>query len=72
MALNWAMLNPNRIPVPMNHEMTILTVDSGAEVKLMIPDAEDESVKLELWASGKLYLTDQRVRCLVFLLHSLR
>ncbi|TFK18076.1 hypothetical protein FA15DRAFT_675565 [Coprinopsis marcescibilis] len=37
MALNWAMLNPNRTPIPLPGEMTITTIDSGVEVTITIP-----------------------------------
>ncbi|KAG2013060.1 hypothetical protein CC2G_009996 [Coprinopsis cinerea AmutBmut pab1-1] len=37
MALNWAMLNSNRTPVPLPNEMTITTVDSGVDVVVTIP-----------------------------------
>jgi hypothetical protein len=75
MALNWAMLNPNRIPVPLPHEMTVTTIDSGVEISLMIPDAPPTASSnaggsggiKRLKANGKLYLTDQRVRFTVSL-----
>src|SRR5258705_12248011 len=77
MALNWAMLNPNRIPVPLPQEMTITTVDSGVDISLTIPDhaavadekptgassAGGSSGIKYLKSNGKLYLTDQRVCC---------
>ena len=70
MALNWTMLGPDRKPVPLPNEITILTITSGAELSLSIPDAPPSggstsggsggSRKLEEF--GILYLTDQRVR----------
>lgn len=65
MALNWVMLNPNRIPVPLPHEMTITTIDSGVEILLTIPTAAStgggSGGTKRLKAHGKVYLTDQRV-----------
>ncbi len=71
MALNWAMLTPNRTPVPLLHEMTVTTVDSGVEVSLSVPDAPPTGNSAsggsggakKLKGYGKLYLTDQRVSC---------
>ncbi|KDR84322.1 hypothetical protein GALMADRAFT_205992 [Galerina marginata CBS 339.88] len=68
MALNWAMLNANRSPVPLPNEMTITTVDSGVDISLSIPDAPPSGSSSsggsggakKLKASGKLWLTDQR------------
>jgi len=64
------MLNPNRIPVPLPHEMTVTTVDSGVEISLMIPTTTTGSTSSaaggssggikRFKANGKLYLTDQR------------
>jgi hypothetical protein len=70
MALNWVMLNPNRIPVPLPQEMTVTTIDSGVEISLTIPDVPPTGASnaggsggiKKLKAYGKLYLTDQRVR----------
>ena len=70
MALNWTMLNPNRTPVPLPNEMTITTIDSGVEVSLTIPQSTSSSssstagsaVPAKRKATGKAYLTDQRVR----------
>jgi len=70
MALNWTMLNPNRIPVPLPREMTIATVDSGADITLYIPDAPPSAPNAKsggsggtrkLQAAGKIWLSDQRV-----------
>jgi len=70
MALNWTMLHPNRTPVPLPNEMTITTVDSGVELTLTIPQSVSSSssstagsaVSEKQTATGKAYLTDQRVR----------
>ncbi|KJA29623.1 hypothetical protein HYPSUDRAFT_174378 [Hypholoma sublateritium FD-334 SS-4] len=67
MALNWTMINPNRSPVPLPHEMTITTIDSG-DLALTIPDSSPSSSSTaggsggvkKLKATGKVYLTDQR------------
>jgi len=70
MALNWTMLNPNRTPVPLPNEITIMTVDSGADLSLTIPDTPPSTSatsggsggERKLKGIGKLFLTDQRVR----------
>jgi hypothetical protein len=70
MALNWAMLNPNRTPVPLPGEMTIATVDTGVELLLTIPNAPPSADSIsggsggckKLKALGRIWLTDQRVR----------
>ncbi|KAF9000232.1 hypothetical protein BDQ17DRAFT_1391338 [Cyathus striatus] len=70
MALNWTMLNPNRTPVPLPHEMTIITVDSGVELSLTIPNvpptgraatAGGSGGVEKLKAIGRVWLTDQRL-----------
>lgn len=71
MALNWTMLNSNRSPVPLPNEMTITTVDA-VDLSLTIPDAPPTSSlnsggsggSKKLKSTGKVYLTDQRVRAL--------
>jgi hypothetical protein len=66
MALNWAMLDTDRAPVPLPHEMTITSVESGAELALVIPGppggTDGSSRKLK--ETGKIWVTDQRVRIL--------
>lgn len=69
MALNWAMLKPDRTPVPLPGELIVMTVDSGAEVSLSIPDTPPAGSSTsggsggarKLNGTGKLFLTDQRV-----------
>ena len=69
MSLNWAMLNPNRSPVPLRNEMTVTTIDSGVDLALTIPDVPPSSSSTgggfggvrRLNEVGKIYLTDQRV-----------
>ncbi|KAH9062266.1 hypothetical protein EDB87DRAFT_1559428 [Lactarius vividus] len=69
MALNWTMLNPNRTPVPLPNETTIMTVDSGADVSITIPDTPPTTSatsggsggERKLKSIGKLFLTDQRL-----------
>jgi hypothetical protein len=78
MALNWTMLNTDRTPVPLPGELMIMTVDSGADVSLTIPDVPPTGSSTSggsgggrnMNGIGKLFLTDQRVRSdnLVFLL----
>ncbi|THV03364.1 hypothetical protein K435DRAFT_827171 [Dendrothele bispora CBS 962.96] len=68
MALNCAMINATRDPVPLPHEQFITTVDSGAEVILHIPDAPPEGSasaggsggSQKLKAMGRLWITDSR------------
>jgi hypothetical protein len=70
MALNWTMLKPDRTPVPLPGELTIMTVEPGAEVSLSIPDTPPAGSSTsggsggtrKLNGTGKLFLTDQRVR----------
>jgi hypothetical protein len=69
MALNWTMLKPDRTPVPLPGELTIMTVEPGAEVSLAIPDTPPTGSSMsggsggarKLNGTGKLFLTDQRV-----------
>ena len=69
MSLNWAMLNPNRVPVPLRNEMTVTTIDTGVDLALIIPDippsgslpAGGSGGAKRLKEMGKIYLTDQRV-----------
>jgi len=68
MSLNWAMLNPNRVPVPLRNEMTVTTIDSGVDLTLIIPDVPPSSSSSgggsggarRFKETGKIYLTDQR------------
>jgi hypothetical protein len=71
MALNWAMLNPDRTPVPLPSEDTITTVKDAADIVLVIPNAPPSgsdtaggaggSAKFEAH-KGNVYITSQRVR----------
>jgi hypothetical protein len=61
MALNWAMLDGVRAPVPLPHEMTITSVESGVELALTVPGGTDGSAR-KLKETGKIWVTDQRVR----------
>jgi hypothetical protein len=69
MALNWAMLDDARNPVPIGHEITITTIDTGAEVTLIVPDspptasgnAGGSGGNKKLKESGRIWVTDQRV-----------
>ncbi|KAJ3719253.1 hypothetical protein FB446DRAFT_660156 [Lentinula raphanica] len=68
MALNCAMLNDIREPIPLPHETMIYTVTSGAEVVLVIPDVPPEGSRSsggsggsqKLKAMGRIWLTDNR------------
>jgi hypothetical protein len=70
MALNWTMLKPDRTPVPLPGELTIMTVEPGVEVSLAVPDTPPSGSSTsggsggarKLNGTGKLFLTDQRVR----------
>ncbi|KAL1747277.1 hypothetical protein HDZ31DRAFT_32416 [Schizophyllum fasciatum] len=61
MALNWTMTNPDGTPVPLPHEMTICTIDSGAELKLTAPADGRGAPAKTLQSSGRVYLTDKRL-----------
>ena len=64
MALNWTMTNADGSPIPLPQEMTICTIDSGAELKLSVPaDARGAAAKT-FQSAGRVYLTDKRVRVL--------
>jgi hypothetical protein len=66
MALNWAMIDVDRAPVPLPHEMTITTIQSGVELSLTIPSAvSSDASSSKLKESGKIWMTDQRVRTLL-------
>ncbi|KAJ7585825.1 hypothetical protein C8J56DRAFT_939643 [Mycena floridula] len=68
MALNWAMLTPNRSPIPLPHEQTITTVETGVDIMLNIPDsppadsatAGGSGGTKKHQASGGVWVTDQR------------
>ncbi|KAK7061282.1 hypothetical protein R3P38DRAFT_2828599 [Favolaschia claudopus] len=68
MALNWAMLGPDKKFVPLPHEMTITAIDNGVEMVLRIPDAPPSGSasaggsggSKTLKAIGKVVVTDQR------------
>ncbi|KAL1716989.1 hypothetical protein EV715DRAFT_274615 [Schizophyllum commune] len=61
MALNWTMTNADGSPIPLPQEMTICTIDSGAELKLSVPaDARGAAAKT-LLSAGRVYLTDKRL-----------
>jgi hypothetical protein len=72
MALNWAMLEDDRLPVPLPHEMTLTTIETGGELTLVIPDAQPTGASSsggkggskKLKETGQIWLTDQRVRVL--------
>ncbi|KAH9998296.1 hypothetical protein BJV77DRAFT_981102 [Russula vinacea] len=69
MALNWTMLKPDRTPVPLPGELTIMTVESGADVSLTVPDEPPTGSSSsggsgggrKLNGTGKLVLTDQPI-----------
>jgi len=69
MALNWTMLSPQRTPIPLPDETTIMTIDDGAEVTLLVPDEPPAAsataggtggVK-RLKCIGRVWLTDKRL-----------
>ena len=70
MALNWAMLSPDRAPIPLPDELIIRTVDAGVELTVIIPNAPPTGSATsggsggskKLKEAGRLFLTDQRVR----------
>lgn len=59
MALNWAMLDESKLPVPIGEEHTVMTVHTGVEVTLNIPEAGKDPKKFK--ESGGIWLTEQRV-----------
>jgi hypothetical protein len=68
MALNWAMIDEGRNPVPLPHEMNIRQME-GAELSLTIPDGPPSVSETsggsggtkKLKSTGRAWLTDQRV-----------
>lgn len=64
------MIGADRTPVPLPNEQIIKTIDSGVELSLNIPDAPPGSSSTaggsgglkKLKESGRIWLTDQRVR----------
>ncbi len=68
MALNWTMLDSQRSPIPLPHELIIRTV-SAAEVTVSVPNAPPTSSSTsggsggekKLVGNGKIWLTDNRV-----------
>ncbi|KAI0337902.1 hypothetical protein BDW22DRAFT_1363472 [Trametopsis cervina] len=74
MALNWAMLDASRSPVPLPHEL-IIRIVPAADLSLSIPNAPPTATSTaggsggekKLSSSGRIWLTDQR---LVFVAHN--
>ena len=71
MALNWTMLKHDRSPIPLPNEQTITSIETGADLSLTVPDvppttssstAGGSGGAKKLKASGRIWLTDQRVR----------
>ena len=78
MALNWTMLSPDRAPIPLPDELIIRTIETGVELTITIPNAPPTGpatsggsggVK-KMKEPGRLFLTDQRVRPHLHLLHA--
>ncbi|EPQ58917.1 hypothetical protein GLOTRDRAFT_109461 [Gloeophyllum trabeum ATCC 11539] len=69
MALNWAMLSPERSPIPLPNEQTITSIDSGAELLLIIPNVPPSGSMTSggsgssrtMKETGRIWLTDQRL-----------
>ncbi|KAI0320222.1 hypothetical protein OF83DRAFT_1081743 [Amylostereum chailletii] len=69
MALNWTMLNSDRAPVSLPRESTVMSIDTGAEISIIIPDAPPSSSSTaggsggekKLKGDGTVHLTDQRL-----------
>ncbi|KAJ8487928.1 hypothetical protein ONZ45_g14148 [Pleurotus djamor] len=69
MSLNWAMLNPNRSPIPLPNEQTITTITTGVEVYVNVPNkpptgnasAGGSGGAMKLKEMGGIWLTDQRL-----------
>lgn len=71
MALNFAMLDAARNPVPLPDERVVLTVDKGVELTLVVPNAPPSGPAATSGGSGgartlkdwgKISLSEQRVR----------
>ena len=64
------MLTADRKPVPLPHEMFVKTIEIGPEVTIIIPNAPPTGStasggsggEKRLKESGRMWLTDQRVR----------
>ena len=69
MALNWVLLNSKRSPIPLPHELILRTIDSGADLTVIVPDSPPSGSSASggsggskrLKENGTLWLTDQRV-----------
>ncbi|THH31896.1 hypothetical protein EUX98_g2266 [Antrodiella citrinella] len=69
MALNWAMLSPDRAPIPLPDELIIRTVDVGVDLTVTIPNAPPTGSVTsggsggakKMKEMGRLFLTDQRL-----------
>ncbi|PBK67070.1 hypothetical protein ARMSODRAFT_1005757 [Armillaria solidipes] len=61
MALNCAMIDEQRNPVPLPHEMIITSVDSGVDLTLKVPPSVPSGFGGSLKATGRLWVTDQRL-----------
>ncbi|KAH8096631.1 hypothetical protein BXZ70DRAFT_327403 [Cristinia sonorae] len=69
MALNWAMLSPDRAPIPLPDELIIRTVDAGVELTVIIPNSPPTGSATsggsgghkKMKEMGRLFLTDQRL-----------
>ena len=73
MALNWAMLDEGRDPVPLPFEMIIKAMED-AELSLVIPEAPPSGSATsggsggtkKLKSTGRIWLTDQRVEWYIY------
>ncbi|KAG7447695.1 uncharacterized protein BT62DRAFT_947825 [Guyanagaster necrorhizus] len=61
MALNCAMIDDYQNPVPLPHEVTITSVDSGVDLTVKMPSSSPSGSGSSLKATGRLWVTDQRV-----------
>ncbi len=69
MALNCAMIDEQRNPVPLPHEMIVTSIDSGVDLTVKVPPSVPSGFGGSLKATGRLWVTDQRVSTLYVSLH---
>jgi len=64
-SIDWTMLDDNRDPVPLPGEESVMDIDHGVEMTLLIPDSRPSGgiggSGERLRETGKLWLTDKRL-----------
>ena len=64
MALNWAMLDASRSPVPLPQEHTVTSIASGVQLTLQVPASRTNDAPTTekiLKETGRVWLTDMRL-----------